>query len=148
MPHTPDLENHFQKLTRMYDQAPTNAYFKPRMVLGEGKAEIRITVREDFHHAAGAMHGAVYFKALDDATYFAANSLVTDVFVLTARFEIEFLRPVSSGEIRAVGRVIGDDGRRVEAAGELFDAQDQLVGRGRGFFARSRLALSSVKSYR
>ena len=139
---------HYRKLERMYAQAPTNEYFAPQMTVTEGAAEVRIHVRPDFHHAAGAMHGSVYFKALDDATYFAANSLVTDVFVLTARFEIEFLRPVSSGEIRAVGRVVADNGRRVEAAGELFDEQDQLVGRGRGFFARSSLALNSVESYR
>ena len=139
---------HYRKLERMYADAPTNAYYEPQMIVGEGTAEVRISVRPDFHHAAGAMHGSVYFKALDDATYFAANSVVTDVFVLTARFEIEFLRPVSSGEIRAVGRVVGDDGRRVEAAGELFDDHDRLVGRGTGFFARSPLALGSVESYR
>ena len=94
------------------------------------------------------MHGAVYFKALDDATYFAANSLVTDVCVLTARFEIEFLRPVTSGEVRAVGRLDADDGHRLEASGELYDDQDRLVGRGKGSFARSKLALNDVALYR
>ena len=140
--------DHYRRLERMYAEAPTNEYFAPKMTIKEGTAEVRIDVRPDFHHAGGAMHGSVYFKALDDATYFAANSLVTDVFVLTARFEIEFLRPVSSGEIRAVGIVVGDDGRRIEATGELFDDQDRMVGRGRGFFARSKLSLSSVESYR
>ena len=79
------------------------------------------------YHAAGAMHGVVYFKALDDATYFAANSIVTDVLVPTAKFEIEFLKPVSSGQIRAVGVVTEDDGRLIQATGELYDDQNQLV---------------------
>ena len=39
-------------------------------------------------HAAGAVHGSYYFKVLDDACYFAANSLVSDVFVLTVSFVI------------------------------------------------------------
>ena len=113
--------NHMRKLEQMYAHAPINEYFAPQLTISEGSAEIRIRVRPDFHHAAGAMHGVIYFKALDDATYFAANSLVDDVFVLTARFEIEFLRPVSSGEVRATGRVTGDDGHRIQATGELFD---------------------------
>lgn len=139
---------HHRKLERMYAGAPTNEYFASRLSVEEGAAEVRIVVRPDFHHAAGAMHGTVYFKALDDATYFAANSLVTDVCVLTARFEIEFLRPVTSGEVRAVGRVTGDNGHRIEASGELFDDKDRLVGTGKGSFARSKLALHDVALYR
>lgn len=141
------LEDHYRKLERMYAAAPINEYFAPQLRVSEGEAELTIAVREDFHHSAGAMHGVVYFKALDDATFFAANSLVEDVFVLTARFEIEFLRPVVTGEIRAVGRVTSQEGRRIEAVGELFDAAGQLVGRGRGRFARSKLALSPAVHY-
>ena len=33
-----------------------------------------MTVRPDFFHAAGAVHGSVYFKLLDDAAYFDALS--------------------------------------------------------------------------
>ena len=139
--------SHMRKLEKMYVHAPCNEYFAPRLTLSEGKAEIRIKVRPDFHHAAGSMHGVVYFKALDDATYFAANSLVDDVFVLTARFEIEFLRPVSSGEVLASAQVTGDDGRRIEATGELFDDTGRLVGRGTGYFARSRVPLSEGSNY-
>ncbi len=139
---------HYRKLERMYAAAPTNDYYGSQLTVGQRCAEVRIAVRPDFHHAAGAMHGSIYFKALDDATFFAANAIVEDVFVLTARFEIEFLRPVSSGEIRAEGRVVNDDGHRIEAAGELFDEQGRLVGRGVGYFARSTLTLNSVASYR
>jgi len=139
--------SHFRKLENMYAHAPINEYFAPRLTISEGRAEVRIDVRPDFHHAAAAMHGAIYFKALDDATFFAANSVVDDVFVLTARFEIEFLRPVSSGEILAVGQVDSDDGRRIQASGELFDDAGQLVGRGTGHFARSRIALNEGAHY-
>ena len=140
--------DHYRKLERMYLDAPTNEYFAPSLNVEEGAAEVRINVRPDFHHAGGAMHGSVYFKALDDATFFAANSLETEVFVLTARFELELLRPVASGQIRAVAKVTGDDGHRIEATGELFDSEDRLVGRGKGFFARSKMALRDVELYR
>ena len=139
---------HFRKLERMYAAAPINAYFRPSLTISEGEAEICMEVREDFHHAAGAMHGVIYFKALDDSTFFAANSIVRDVFVLTAHFEIDFLRPVVSGEIRAVARVTQEDDRRIEATGELFDCDGNLVGRGTGSFARSRLPLTPDVHYK
>lgn len=131
----------------MYAKAPINRFFQPKLRIEEGEAEIRIQVREDFHHTAGAMHGSVYFKALDDATFFAANSLVSDVFVLTASFEIEFLRPVIDGEIRAKARVTGQTERRISAEAELYDQDNNVVGRGRGEFAKSRIKLTADVQY-
>lgn len=138
---------HYRKLERMYAAAPINEYFAPRLRVEQGAAELQIDVRPDFHHAAGAMHGVVYFKALDDATFFAANSLVKDVFVLTASFEIEFLKPVTTGTIIARAHVTSEEEKRIVAVGELFDSADRLVGRGVGRFARSRLALTPDVHY-
>jgi len=138
---------HHRKLERMYAAAPINEYFEPRLTIGDGEAELRINVREDFHHSAGAMHGVIYFKALDDVTFFAANSIVEKVFVLTARFEIEFLRPVSVGEIHSIGRVVSQDEYRIEALGELFDEGGHLVGRGTGWFAKSKMPLGPDVHY-
>jgi uncharacterized protein (TIGR00369 family) len=138
---------HFRKLERMYASAPINAFFRPVLRVGKGEAELRIPLRTEFHHAAGAVHGSVYFKALDDATFFAANSLVPDVFVLTARFEIEFLRPVVDGEVRALARVVDPGGRRIVAEGELLDPGGKVIGRGRGEFARSRIPLGPAVNY-
>ena len=106
----------------MYANAPINDYFAPDLTVEEGRAELRIQVRDDFHHAAGAMHGVVYFKALDDDLFWPTHW--TDVFVLTA-IEIEFLKPVSSGQIRAVGVVTANNGHRIEATGELYDDQNR-----------------------
>jgi uncharacterized protein (TIGR00369 family) len=138
---------HFRKLERMYAAAPINAWYHPRLHVASGQAELSIPLRPEFHHAAGATHGSVYFKALDDATFFAANSLVRDVFVLTARFEIELLRPVVSGEMRAVAKVKAAVGRRIVAEGELFDGDGTLIARGRGEFARSKIPLDPSVHY-
>ena len=81
-------DEHHRRLEHMYLSAPANEYFKPEIRIDEGRAEVRLTVRPDFFHAASAVHGSVYFKLLDDATFFAASSLVDDVFVLTASFNI------------------------------------------------------------
>ena len=141
------MEEHYRKLERMYAKAPINEWFKPELYIERGHAEIRIPLRPEFHHAAGAAHGTVYFKALDDATFFAANSLVTEVFVLTVNFEIQLLRPVVSGEICAVASVISEDARRIVAEGELYDADETLIATGKGSFARSKIPLTPEVHY-
>ena len=44
--------------------------------IGPGTCTMTMTVREDFFHAAQAMHGALYFMMLDNAAFFAVNSIV------------------------------------------------------------------------
>jgi uncharacterized protein (TIGR00369 family) len=140
-------EEHFRKLERMYVAAPINDWCKPTISISDGAAEVRMPARPDFHHAAGAVHGALYFKMLDDATFFAAASVVRDVFVLTAHFDLDLLRPVVAGEMRAVGRVTEQGERRILAEGELFDADGNVIARGRGSFARSKIALTPAMKY-
>ena len=71
----------------------------------EREAEISIEVDNTYHHALGGMHGSVYFKLLDDAAFFAASSVINDVFVLTSNFNIHFFRPHATGKIIAQGKV-------------------------------------------
>jgi uncharacterized protein (TIGR00369 family) len=138
---------HHRKLERMYAAAPINGWFRPSLRVDKGHAELKIPLRPEFHHSAGATHGTLYFKALDDATFFAANSLVQDVFVLTAHFELQLLRPVVDGELRAVADVVSDDGRRIVADGDLFDAENNLIASGTGHFARSKIKLTPEVKY-
>jgi acyl-CoA hydrolase len=57
-----------------------------------------------YFHAAGAAHGTSYFKMLDDAAFYAANSLVTDRFLLTTAFNLLFTKPLGEGPVIAEGR--------------------------------------------
>jgi uncharacterized protein (TIGR00369 family) len=133
----------------MYHSAPINEYFAPKLHIPEGGvAELRMTVRPDFHHAAHAAHGAVYFKALDDATFFAANSIVEDVFVLTVSFNLYLTRPVSAGEIMARGRVVSRSKRLYLAEGVLEDSHGKEIARGSGAFMPSTVSLSEEIGYR
>jgi uncharacterized protein (TIGR00369 family) len=138
---------HYQRLERMYRSAPINRYFQPELKVGDGTAEIVIAVREDFFHAANAIHGSVYFKALDDAAFFAANSLVSDVFVLTVSFNIYLTRPVSSGTLRAVGKVVHRSKALILADAELTTEDGKSAGRGNGTFMPSKIALSPDIGY-
>jgi uncharacterized protein (TIGR00369 family) len=139
---------HFETLIAMYDSAPINQWFRPFRIPEEGRAEIELPVRDDFHHAGRAIHGAVYFKALDDATFFAVQSLVTDSFVLTSSFQLYCLRPVSDGELLARGQVVSRSKRLYIAEGVLFDSRGKEVARGSGTFMPSSLQLGPELGYR
>ena len=144
----PNREEHHRRLERMYLSAPANEYFRPEIRIDEGRAEVRLVVRPDFFHAASAVHGSVYFKLLDDATFFAASSLVDDVFVLTASFNIYFLRPISSGTMTARGTVVSRTNRLLIGEGVLLDNDDREIARGSGTFMPSRVSLDERLGYR
>ncbi|HWC66286.1 MAG TPA: PaaI family thioesterase [Thermoanaerobaculia bacterium] len=140
-------EEHYRRLERAYAVAATNRYYQPVLRISEGKAELTIPVRSDFFHAAGAVHGSVYFKALDDSAFFAANSLVFDVFVLTASFNLWFTRPVSEGEVRATGVVVHRSANLIVADSLARDSSGRQVARGTGSFMRSRIPLGPEIGY-
>ena len=142
-----NLESHFRSLEQMYLRAPVNEFYGPEIHIEEGRAEISVAVRRALMHAADAVHGSVYFKLLDDACFFAANSLVEDVFVLTASFTIYLTRPVTSGTMTAAGRVVHGSRRIFLAEGEARDGDGRLIARGSGNFVRSSIRLDEKVGY-
>ncbi len=141
-------EEHYHKLERMYLAAPINEFFRPTIKIGRGTAEIRVNVDSRFFHAAQAAHGAVYFKSLDDAAFFAVSSLVEDRFVLTSNFNLYMLAPVSAGMIRSVGKVVSGGGSSFLAESVLYNDQGEEIARGSGMFIRSKMRLDPEMGYR
>ncbi len=138
---------HFRKLENMYLRAPTNKYYNPSIKIEEGIAVISLTVRQDFFHAAQAVHGSVYFKALDDAAYFAVNSLVNECLLVTVSFNLHFIRPVSDGIIKAEGKVT-QHGKKISFAESiLLNERGKLIARGSGTFIKSDITLSEEIGY-
>ena len=140
-------EQHYHKLERMYLSAPINEFYLPSVEISQGLAVIQTEVKPEFFHAAGSLHGSVYFKLLDDAAFFAVNSLVKDFFVLTVSFNIYLTRPVTKGVLIARGRVVS---RSVNyfVAESVLTVNDKEVARGSGSFLRSRIELAGVDSYK
>jgi len=140
---------HFRALEALYASAPINGLFPSRLeVPAEGRARIRFTIDPAVYHAAGAAHGTIYFKMLDDAAFYAANSLVTDRFLLTTGFNLHFTKPLRGGEVVAEGRWISGRRRVFIAEASLIDEEGEEVGRGTGTFMRSHIALSGLAGYR
>lgn len=141
-------QEHYRKLERMYLSAPVNEYYAPGIHISEGQAQVSISVRRDFFHAADAVHGAVYFKLLDDSSFFAANSLVEDVFVLTVSYNVYFLRPISEGVMKATGKVIQESRRLIIAESVVVDSEGKEIARGSGTFMRSKIQLTEEIGYK
>ncbi|HEV2569911.1 PaaI family thioesterase [Sphingomonas sp.] len=148
MPPEAGAQAHFRALESLYAAAPINALFPSRLEIPEeGLARITFEVGEQVHHAAGAVHGTSYFKMLDDAAFYAANSKVTDRFLLTTAFNLLFTRPMVAGPVVAEGRWISGQRRVFVADARLIGPDGEEAARGTGTFMRSRIPLSSLKGY-
>lgn len=142
------MKEHYKKLENMFLAAPINKLMGPTIEIFSGKCEIRMEVDAQFFHAANALHGSVYFKLLDDAAFFAANSIVEDVFVVTGSYEIKFLRPILGGKLLAVGEMTKNLGNKLEARASLYNEKGELVGSGSGIFVKTKIELTSIESYK
>jgi uncharacterized protein (TIGR00369 family) len=142
-------EAHFRALEALYRSAPINAVFESTLeIVEEGFARIRFEVDTNSFHAAGAAHGTIYFKMLDDAAFYACNSLVTDRFLLTTAFNLNFTRPLRGGPVVAEGRWASGKRRVFVGDARLIDADGEVAARGTGTFMRSHIPLTSLPGYR
>ena len=142
-----DGETHYRKLENMMHSAPFVQLAGARVIVSEGAAEITLPVRRELFHAAHAMHGALYFLALDNAAFFAVNSLVEDVFVLTTSFTTYLTRPVSEGTVRALGKVVNRNKSQFIAEAVAYDGADREIARATGIFVRSQVPLGPDIGY-
>lgn len=131
----------------MYLSAPINELYSPSLEVSEGAAVVTFEVRRQHFHAADALHGSVYLRALDDSAFFAVSSLVRDVFVVTASSTVYLTRPVTGGSLRAKGQVVSRSTNLYVAEAVLFVGPDHEVARDSGTFMRSRVPLAEDLGY-
>ncbi len=142
-----EKSEHYRKLENMMHSAPFIKLVSLKAFVTKGEAQMTLTVRKDFFHAAGAMHGALYFLMLDNAAFFAVNSLVKDVFVLTTSFTTYITRPVTEGTVRSIGKVVYSNRSQFIAESILYDSEDIEIARANGVFVRSKIPLSPEIGY-
>ena len=142
-------EAHYRALESLYATAPINQLFDSRLEIpASGQARIRFTIDERHFHAGGAAHGTSYFKMLDDAAFYACNSMVTDRFLLTTAFNLLFTRPLGPGPVIAEGRWVSGQRRVFVAEARLIGADGEEAARGTGTFMKSRIPLAGLPGYR
>ncbi len=142
-------QSHYNKLRNMYLQANINTmiFDTTTCKISQKESEISLNITEKYFHALGAIHGSVYFKLLDDAAFFAASSVVEDVFVLTTSFTINITKPISQGTIKAIGNVRFESSNLIVAESSLYNEDGKEIAFGTGNFAKSKILLKDTEGY-
>ena len=141
------MEEHYRKLENMYARARSQIPYTNQIKISEGVASLSLPVREDYFHAANAVHGHVYFKIMDDVAFFAANSLITDCFVLTSGFTTYLTRPINSGHMHGSGKVVHRSRNLIIAEAVIVNDEGKEIARGSGTFMKSNMPLDETMGY-
>lgn len=143
------MNDHYRRLEKMFQAAPLNQGIFAGSILQveEGRATYELKIDQRYFHAANAMHGAIYFKLLDDAAYFAAASLEVENFMLTKSYEIRFIRPVEEDHLRAEGEILNQNEKEIIAKSVIYNARGKKVGEGEGIFVKGPKKLRDLPGY-
>lgn len=137
--------SNFDAIVNMYGNAPINALFKPMLSIEkEGTATIKYTVNNEHFHAGGYLHGSAIFKLLDDAAFFAAQSLEPKYFVVTASYNANFIRPINSGILIGYGTVIESTKTQIFADSHIENEDGKIIAKGSGIFMKSTIEIASL----
>jgi len=139
---------HLRALESLYRHAAINHLFRSSIEIPEqGLARIRFHIDKTMFHAAGAAHGTLYFKMMDDAAFYACNAMVSDRFLLTTAFNLNFTKPLKAGPVTAEGRWVSGKRRVLVGEARLIDAEGEEAARGTGTFMRSHIPLAGLPGY-
>ena len=140
-----DLE-HYKRLERLFDSAPLNQgiFAGSELKVSDREAILKLTIGSQYFHAANAMHGAIYFKLLDDSAYFASASVEKTFFLLTKSYTIHFRRPVFEDRLKAIGKVISVNEKEIISSSEIYNQAGKLVAHGEGVFVRGPKRLEEL----
>ena len=137
--------NHLKNLINIYNIAPINKFYKPKIDLSLGKSTVEIEIKNKFFHTGGSVHGSVYFKMLDDAAYFASQTYEKKYFLYTVNLQVNFLKPIFQGKIISRGKLLKKDSNKFISKAKLFDNEGDEVANGEGIFVKSDIFLKNLK---
>jgi uncharacterized protein (TIGR00369 family) len=140
-------DEHHHKLQRMYAGAPISQLYGATVRIGDAYADVRFALAPTFDHRAHGTQGSVYYRALDDAAFFAASACEVRRLLTTVSFQINFLQPVAQGQLFANGIVVHQNGELLFAQAELLDGEGRLIATGSGTYTRSAIALGPEVGY-
>ena len=102
---------------------------------GDGWAEITFTASPSTHNLYGIVHGGVWLILADSAMGGALATVASpEERVITAQSEFRWLRPLTGDTIRIRGNVLRRGRTLSHAVADLYDADDQAIGRATGTY--------------
>jgi uncharacterized protein (TIGR00369 family) len=95
-----------------------------------GRVVLELEAGPEHRHGGGVVQGGVITQIADAAMGMSLATLQEDgVWNTTIELKINFIRPVVSGRIRAVGRVVEMRQTLLFSEADVLDEQDRLVAR-------------------
>jgi uncharacterized protein (TIGR00369 family) len=95
-----------------------------------GRVVVELEAGPRHRHGGGIVQGGVITQIADAAMGMSLATLQEDrVWNTTIEFKINFIRPVVSGRIRAIGRVVEMKQTLMFGEADVLDEQDRLVAR-------------------
>jgi uncharacterized protein (TIGR00369 family) len=115
-------ENPYGLHLNFYDTAP-----------GETIAEI--TLAERYQGYPGIVHGGIVAAMLDEVTGRVFMQADPARFMVTARLEIRYRKPVPVGErLTLIGHAVRDGGRVAQASGQVLDRAGNILAEADAFY--------------
>lgn len=93
-----------------------------------GVATLALNIREELKQNNGVVHGGAVASLIDTATAFAIISILSpNERATTVDLTISYLRPLTTGRIRAKARVLRAGRRLIVVSAEVFDDSETLT---------------------
>jgi uncharacterized protein (TIGR00369 family) len=101
----------------------------------DGKVVARFTSKPEHQGFPGILHGGIISTLLDEGMGRAVFLLPEERWMLSAKIEIKYLRPIPIGEeITLVGEITQVHRRGVTCKGQLLLADGKVAAEGRGLY--------------
>ena len=128
--NTPELtEEQRRRVERARDGVPFLKLLGAEVeTVGPGSATLLLPLREELMRNDHIVHGGVMASLIDSAFAFAIIPILGDgERTVTVDLTIHYLRPLSSGAVRASARVVREGRRVITVSADLFDENDKLA---------------------
>lgn len=101
----------------------------------DGKVHTFFTPREEHQSWPGVVHGGIISTILDETV--GRTSFLVDMWAVTAKFDLQYLKPVPIGqEITVTGEIVNARSRTLEAKGEVRLADGTVAVTATGLYVR------------
>ncbi len=133
---------HIEEVTRRVCTSPYFQLISLRIPeIKWGAARVHLTVEEKHLQPWGRVHGAVYAALVDVAAFWAVYTQIPEgTGLTTAELKLNYLAPVSSGELICRGRAIKVGKTLSLGEASVYDGTDRLLSHG----TATLIALDSI----
>ncbi len=93
-----------------------------------GKATVKLTVRDDLRQPYGLLHGGATASLIDTATAMAiVATLPEDEKATTIDLNVQYLRPVTDGQIHCTAKIVRAGKRIIFLSAEVVDDDGRII---------------------